>query len=262
MFDQLETTFYPGSIIDTSTIPTGAYRRVMADRVPLNLSINPRGMLIDGSTQRIVKNPTLGNVRDATIELRNRLDPAAGEGAAQIDFTLETMHSSETTRTVLGAHYDGVAADIEANFQYESDLEVTEVLAQLQQVYYSIDVDLEYPGAFFIDGRTPARTSAIVDRINYGRIVLFSFRSARSVTDVESSVEAAFQGFDRSGGGSIATDQKRTLEEAEINATIIGGGADTGGRAVTATSVSDIYDIVNEGRATAPTTLAHRLATT
>ncbi|WP_162524353.1 thiol-activated cytolysin family protein [Halobellus captivus] len=252
MFDRLESTFYPGSIVDTATIPTGAYEQVRADRVPLNLTINPRGMSIDGSTQLIVENPTLGSVRDAQIELRDRLNPAAGEGTAHMDYSLETMHSEETTRTMLGAHYEGVTTEIEANFEYESELEVHEILAQLQQVYYSIDVDLEHPGAFFLDGRTPAPTSAIVDRINYGRIVLFSFRSTRSVTDIKTSVEAAFESPGRSGGGEIEYEDAQTIEESEINATVFGGGADTGGRAVTATSIEDIHDIINEGSSFGP----------
>lgn len=252
MFDRLETTFFPGSIVDVSTIPTGAYERVMADRVPLNLSINPRGMSIDGSTQLLVENPTLANVRDGVIQLRNRLDPAAGEGTAHMDYSMETMYSEEMTRTMLGAHYDGVTTEVEANFEYEAESQVHEFLVRLQQVYYSVDVDLEHPGAFFMDGRTPESTSAVVDRVNYGRIILFSFRSARSASEIEASVEATIDKGVRSGGGEIEHDQEQVIEESEIHATVLGGGAATGARAVTANSVEDVNDIINEGSSYGP----------
>jgi len=252
MFDQLSTTFYPGSIIDTSTIPTGAYEQVIADRVPMTLSIDPQGMPIDGSTQTVVENPTQINVRDATIELRDRLEPSAGEGTAQIDFSLETMHSEETTRTMLGAHYDGVRTEIEADFEYDTEVEQHEILAQLQQVYYSIDVDLQQPGAFFIDGRTPESTSAVVDRVNYGRIVLFRFRSSRSVTEIESAVEATFESPGSTTSGELERDQATTIEESEIDATIYGGSADVGGQAATASSVEDINEIINRGSSYGP----------
>ena len=252
MFDQLENTFYPGSIIDTSTIPTGAYEQVTADRVPLNLTINPQGMSIDGSTQLIVENPTLGSVRDGVIELRDRLDPAAGEGTAQMDYSMESMYSEETTRTMLGAHYDGITTEVEGHFEYEAETEVHEFLVRLQQVYYSVDVDLEHPGAFFLDGRTPESTSAVVDRVNYGRIILFSFRSARSTSEMESSLEATFDVGVREGGGEVEHDQEQTIEESEIHATVLGGGADTGARAVTANSVEDINEIINEGSSFGP----------
>lgn len=252
MFDELETTFYPGSIIDVSTIPTGEYERVTADRVPLNLTINPRGMSIDGSTQLVVENPTLGSVRDGVIELRDRLDPAAGEGTAQMDYSQETVYSEEMTKVSLGAHYEGSSTTVDAEFDYDAESESHEALVQLQQVYYSVDVDLEHPGAFFLDGRTPEPTSAVVDRVNYGRIILFNIRSSTSISELNASVEGVYEGLTREGGGSIDYEDETLNEESEVHATVFGGGANTGGKAVTASDVEEIEAIVNEGSSYGP----------
>lgn len=252
MFDRLEDTFYPGSIVDTSTIPTGAYERVNADRVPMNLLIDPKGMSIDGSTQYLVEDPTRANIRDARITLEDRLDPAAGEGFANMDYSEEVMYSEEMSRTFVGAHYDGITSEFEGSFEYESETESYEALVRLQQVYYSVDVDLETPGAFFMDGRTPEPTSAVVDRVNYGRIVLFSIRSDRSASELETSVEAAFDTGVNEGSVDVEHDQEELLRESEIHATVLGGGADTGGRAVTANSIADVDDIINEGSSYGP----------
>lgn len=257
MFDRLQDTFYPGNIIDASTIPSGAYEQVRADRVPLNLFIDPMGMSIDGSVSKIVENPSRSNVLDATIELRDRLDPGAGEGAAQMDFSMQDVQTEEMTRVFLGAHYSDMTVDVDAEFEYDAESQTHEIIAKFRQVYYSIDVDMDYPGAFFMDGRTPDPHTAIVNKVNYGRLMLFSFKTEKDHRKIEAELEAEYSKGTRDAGVEAEYEDEELEEETQIDVTVFGGSADVGGDAITVegpsvNTLDEIHEVIRDGASYGP----------
>ena len=231
LLDPASDVIYPGAVIIGESIGTGEYIPVIADRKPLSLSVSLQN--IGGSPKATVDDPSLSNVRVAINEILSA--NVTGGTAAEVSFDIEEVHSQNQLSLALGANYKNAMADVSGSFDFNQEDYRSRVVVKFVQAYYTIDIDLpatpsdlfsEMPDLNALGDVSPMYVSTIT----YGRMALFSAESSRSITELEASLRAAFSSGTQSGEINVSAEQRNVIENAKIEATIIGGsGSDAVG---------------------------------
>lgn len=241
LLDPSDTVFYPGAIVDASSIASGEYQHVSADRAPITLILDLPPQKVDGPRTIEVADPSRATVVDAIGELLSNVDDDAAT-VANMDLQVEQIHSRKHVNLALGAHFDHHNASFDSSFEFDAGATVNQVLVKFVQKYFSIDVEVDNT-AFFADGRTPEPTTTLVEQVNFGRILLFEIRAEEEGSRLAADVEAAFEGFGAEGGATASGEYEDLFEKAEINVTVIGGAASDGASVIGGASDTDLQEV-------------------
>ncbi len=230
LLDPASDVIYPGAVIVGESIATGEYIPIVAARKPLSLSVSLQN--IEGSPKATIEDPSLSNVRVAINEILS--SNVTGGTPAKVSFEVEEVHSQSQLSLALGANYKSALADVSGSFDFSQEDIRSRVVVKFIQAYYTIDIDLpatpsdlfsELPNLNSLGDVSPMYVSTIT----YGRMVLFTAESSTSTTMLEASLKAAFESGAQSGEINVSSEYKKVIENAKIQATIIGG---SGGDAV------------------------------
>ena len=230
LLDPASDVIYPGAVIVGESIATGEYVPIVAERKPLSISVSLQN--IEGSPKATVDDPSLSNVRVAINEILS--SNVTGGTPAKVSFEVEEVHSQSQLSLALGANYKSALADVSGSFNFSQEDVRSRVIVKFVQAYYTIDIDLpstpsdlfsELPDLNALGNVSPMYVSTIT----YGRMVLFTAESSVSTTTLEASLKAAFESGAQSGEIEVDSEYEKVIENAKIQATIIGG---SGGDAV------------------------------
>lgn len=231
LLDPASDVIYPGAVIVGESIATGEYIPIIAERKPMSLSVSLQN--IDGSPKATIDNPSLSNVRVAINEILS--SNVTGGTAAKVSFEIEEVHSQSQLSLALGANYKSAMADVSGSFDFSQEDVRSRVVVKFVQAYYTIDIDLpampsdlfsEMPNLNSLGGVSPMYVSTIT----YGRMAIFTAESSQSTTELKASLNAAFSSGTQEGKVSVSAEQRNVIENARIQATIIGGsGSDAVG---------------------------------
>ncbi len=240
--DPTTDVIYPGAMLLGSSIPTGEYIPIGGDRAPITLSISLQNL--SGNPVIQVNDPKLSTVRAG---IKSILDQDVNASTpAKISFEIAEVYSEQHLNVALGANYRAAGNSVSTAFNFNQSTYSHRYVLKYLQVYYTIDMDApDNPSDLFNStpdiGDFGSTAPCYVASMAYGRMVLYTIETNSSATEINAAFSASFS----SGGGNIDAGHKKTIEESNIKALVIGGSGASAAQAIN--GPADVYSFISSG---------------
>lgn len=224
-------TLWPGAVVQGEDAEHGVLTPIAAPLAPVVFSVSLEN--IAGNPVGVMPHPSLSSFRQE----RNRIlsSDVTGATAASIDFDVTEVYSESQLSLALGAHVSWPGGgSIAGSFDFDSSEKKTKIVVNFTQAYYTIDVDTKTaPRDFFQQHVTvpelrrdmgPGNPPVYVQSITYGRRVIFSIETDESAESMAAALAATYAGA-VSAGVEISGSYQKMLQEARIQAFVLGGSA-------------------------------------
>ncbi|GIZ14004.1 thiol-activated cytolysin family protein [Capnocytophaga catalasegens] len=245
LFSDDQEIFYPGALVKAQTVVDGSYLPIAAPRKPITLSVSLQGKQgVNPSVK--VENPRLSTVRTAISDL---LAKDFQVPPANIIYSYEEVHDEQHLKIAMGGSYNGTATKVNASAGFSYSREKTRFLVKIQQVYYTVDLDIPTnPSEFFaenFDYQTAFGNvkPVYISSIKMGRVLLLGIETSLSKKEAEAKINASILSgtFD----AKAEVEYKDLQKSSKITGRVLGGNAKLGGEAIT--SIEQIKKFVTEG---------------
>lgn len=240
-------SLYPGALVSADSVVSGLFTQVVLPRKPTTISVSLEN--IAGDKSAVIEQPSLSAYREALTGILE--SEITGSTPANLYSEIEEVHSDEQLDMALGiqASWGLGLASVKSSFNWSSQQTKSRYVVRYTQAYYTVDLDAPAePSAVFGEGVTlddvaakldETRPPAYVSSVTYGRLVVFTFESEYSATEMGAALDFAYSGgVDVSGDVSVT--YKDIISKSKITAFILGGNA---GEAV---QTIDSYDALKE----------------
>lgn len=234
-------------------------------RAPLALSID---LLTEGNTQ-VVDNPTVATVTSGIGQLIEAAQFAGHTAGSNIFYTKETAHSFTQAALSMGLSGKYMGASIKAALSANISSETRTVTAYFVHRMFNVSMVIpQTPDAVFSDAFTQSMLQEQIDQgrigadnppvyvssVAYGRILMFSFTSSASMTKINATLEALYNGGEF--GGSLSAELQQVLDNASIQVVTVGGDPNAALALIRANNLDEYF------AATAPLTTARPISYT
>ena len=245
-------SLWPGAMVQGDSIASGLFTQIAMDRSPLEASVSLFN-LVDGNTFTM-EDPSLSVYR---AEISDVLSSAInGSTPANIFSEIEEVHSEEQLALALGASVSWLGSNngISSSFNFGDEVARSRYLVRYVQAYYTVDVDQPVnPSDFMAPGTTLAEVSTKIDpgspplyvsSVTYGRLVVFTFESSYSASELGAALDFAYNdGIEITGNTSLTYSE--ILSDSTITAYILGGSGGAAAQAID--SYENLTSFINEG---------------
>ncbi len=227
-------SMFPGALVSADSVLTGLFTQIVLDRSPATISVSLENL--GGKKSAVVAEPTLSAYREALTGVLQQ--EITGSTPANIASEIEEVHSKEQLDMALGvqASWGLGVASLKTSFDFSKQEARSRYLVKYTQAYYTVDLDApSSPSALLAPSVTldevqskmdETRPPVYVSSVTYGRMVLFTFESEYSATEMNAALEFAY-----SGGvdvkGDVSVTYKDMISKSKITAFILGGDAGT-----------------------------------
>ncbi len=225
-------SMYPGSIVSADSVLTGLFTQIVMPRAPATISVSLENLA--GGKTAVIAEPSLSAYRDALAGILD--SEITGSTPANLYSEIEEVHTKEQLDMALGvqASWGLGVASLKTSFDFSKTDTRSRYVVKYTQAYYTVDLDAPAnPSALFAPATTLAevqekmdetRPPVYVSSVTYGRMVLFTFESEYSATEMGAALEFAYSGgVDVKGDVSIT--YKDMISKSKITAFILGGDA-------------------------------------
>jgi thiol-activated cytolysin len=227
-------SLWPGAIVSADSVVSGLFTQMAFERAPATISVSLENLA--GSKKATIEKPSLSAYRDAlTGVLQSEI---TGSTPANIYSEIEEVHSESQLNMALGvqASWGLGLASLKTSFDFNNTNTRSRYVVRYTQAYYTVDLDApKNPSDLFgsdvslgeVQGKmTAEHPPAYVTSITYGRMVVFTFESQYSATEMGAALDFAY-----SGGtdvkGDVSVTYKDMISSSKITAFILGGDAGT-----------------------------------
>ncbi len=232
---------WPGALIQGKSYRDGLgslLGLIIRERTPIKVSIPS---LANNDNFREVANPDQAEVSQA---IGSMIGNATAQGLATpstITFKMESFHSEQEFALSVGlsGRYLGFQASATGDFSRNAS-ETTITAHFYQKMFEVVVAPPQTPGAFFSEAFTekklqeqvnlgrigPDNIPVYVSNVVYGRMMMFSFTSSASETDIRATLSAAYNSIGGDVNANLSAKQRTILQEAKIAVTSLGGDAD------------------------------------
>jgi thiol-activated cytolysin len=245
-------SLWPGALVSADSVTTGLFTQVVLPRAPSTFSVSLENL--GGTKKATLADPSLSTFRDA---LSGILDAeVTGSTPANIYSEIEEVHSEEQLNMALNvkASWALGVASLKTSFNFANSEVRSRYLVKYTQAYYTVDLDApQSASSMFSPDVTLADVQAKMDEshppayvtsVTYGRMVLFTFESQYSSTELGAALNFAY-----SGGvdvkGDVSVTYKDIISQSKITAYILGG--DAGSAVQTIDSYDKLMDFIKDG---------------
>ncbi len=227
-------SLWPGALLSADSVVTGLFTQQVLPRAPATISVSLENL--SGSKRATIESPSLSTYRDALAGVL--ASEITGSTPANIYSEIEEVHSEEQLNMALGVQASWALglASLKTSFNFSNSQVRSRYVVRYTQAYYTVDLDApQSPSAMLakettladVQGKmTPEHPPAYVTSVTYGRMVVFTFESQYSSTELGAALDFAY-----SGGvdvkGDVSVTYKDILSSSNITAFILGGDAGT-----------------------------------
>lgn len=225
-------SMFPGAIISADSVLTGLFTQQVLDRAPETISVSLENL--GGKKSALIANPSLSSYREALTGVLQQ--EITGSTPANLASEIEEVHSKEQLDMALGvqASWGLGVASLKTSFDWSKQETRSRYVVKYTQAYYTVDLDApQSPSALLAPTVQLADVQAKMDEtrppvyvssVTYGRMVLFTFESEYSASEMGAALEFAY-----SGGvdvkGDVSVTYKDMISKSKITAFILGGDA-------------------------------------
>jgi hypothetical protein len=245
---------YPGAILDGNSIYDGSYRLISLPRTGGTISTD----LINAQKGYIeVKETVRSAVQQGIIDLMRENQISGSSAGAQVNFQIDEIHSEQQMDMHLGFSL-GIQNKIKvkSGFDFNQSSKKTRILAQFQQIYYTLSYDPKSrPADYFQTGVTSQQvynsingtplSPVYVSNVKYGRMAFYCFESTLSAKEIKAELEAQFTYAKVNGSIDTKYSSKLTNDNTKITGTIIGGSGNDAVQAIS--GVEGLYRYILDG---------------
>jgi len=227
-------SLWPGAIVSADSVASGLFTQIVLPRAPATFSVSLENLA--GSKQATIDRPSLSTYRDALSGVLS--SEITGSTPANIYSEIEEVHSEEQLNMALGvqASWGLGLASLKSSFDFGNSSVRSRYVVRYTQGYYTVDLDApESPSALLGSEATledvrekmsEEHPPAYVSSVTYGRMIVFTFESQYSATELGAALDFAY-----SGGvdvkGDVSVTYKDIISNSKITAFILGGDAGT-----------------------------------
>ncbi len=243
---------WPGAIIRGDSIASGLFTQIVRPRAPATISVSLEN--IDGARSAVMEAPTLSAFREALAGILSQ--DVTGSTPADIYSEIESVHSEDQLSMALGASVSvtGLPGQLAASFDF-SDQEIkSRYLVKYVQAYYTVDIDQpRAPSDFFApevraadlrDAVGQGNPPLYVSSVTFGRVILFTFESTYSATELGAALEFVYAGG-ADVSGDVSVTYRDIVSRSKITAYILGGSGGEAARSLG--SYEDLIDFIQGG---------------
>lgn len=243
---------WPGAIIRGDAVYSGLLSQIVLPRKPLRFSVSLENL--GGGKAATMDDPSLSSFRDDVSQILSQA--VTGATPADIYSDIEQVDSKDQLSLALGTSVSGIGlpGDIAANFDFKSQNIHSRYVVKYVQAYYTVDADEpSAPSDLFADSVTldqvkseiPSGKSPVyVSSITYGRVILFTFESQYSQSELGAALNFAYHGgVDVSGNTSVT--YKEMLSSSKMTAYILGGSGSAAAQSID--SYQDLINLIKSG---------------
>jgi thiol-activated cytolysin len=245
-------SLWPGAIVSADSVVSGLFTQIVMPRQPATFSVSLENL--EGTKKATLTTPNLSGYRDALSSLL--ASQITGSTPANIYSEIEEVHSEQQLNMALGvqASWGLGLASLKSSFHFANDQVRSRYVVRYTQAYYTVDLDApQSPSALFGPEVTLADVQAKMDEthppayvtsVTYGRMIVFTFESEYSSTELGAALDFAY-----SGGvdvkGDVSVTYKDIISKSNITAFILGG--DAGSAVQTIDSYEALISFIKSG---------------
>jgi hypothetical protein len=255
-FGQVPNVLYLGSLIqgDSYLGGLGTMEELpIRQRAPLTIGLD---LLTGGDVTRTVDNPDAATVQAA---LSTMIEEAASSGVksgSNIFYNKKEMCSLNQATLGLGLSFRYLGASAKTELDVSTSVEKHTIVAYFKQTMFeAYVVQPQTPQDFFSAGFTqalldeqvalgrigPDNLPVFVSRMLYGRLMMFTMTSTKSVDSMRFALEASYKSIGMGGSVSIDGSLLDILEESEYTVVTIGGSASTAQSMLASGNLADYF---------------------
>ncbi len=243
---------WPGAMIRGDSIASGLFTQIVRPRAPATISVSLEN--IDGPRSAVMEAPSLSAFREALAGILSQ--DVTGSTPANIYSEIESVHSENQLAMALGASVSvtGLPAQLAASFDFADQEIKSRYLVKYIQSYYTVDIDQpRSPSDFFApDVRADDLRDAVghgnpplyVSSVTFGRVILFTFESSYSATELGAALEFVYAGG-ADVSGDVSVTYRDIVSRSKITAYILGGSGGEAARSLG--SYEDLIDLIQGG---------------
>jgi thiol-activated cytolysin len=245
-------SLWPGALLSADSVVTGLFTQQVLPRAPATISVSLENL--GGSKRATIANPSLSTYRDALAGMLT--SEITGSTPANIYSEIEEVHSEQQLNMALGVQASWALglASLKTSFNFANSQVRSRYVVRYTQAYYTVDLDApQSPSAMLAkettladvqSKMTPEHPPAYVTSVTYGRMVVFTFESQYSSTELGAALDFAYAGgVDVKGDVSVS--YKDILSSSNITAFILGGNAGTAVQSIN--SYEALLDFIKGG---------------
>ena len=244
---------YPGALVyaDDDLIE-GNPSFVNLERNSINLTVQNAPLRSGESPTIEVKNPSKSSeVASALTTLSNRFEEGA-DSAAEVECHLTSVISEEQLKAT-GSFNQSVYGKLKLDFSAASEKKKQIVLLEYNQIYYTVNSDLQLGGAAFSPNETFQHVStmitndkpaAMITSVNYGRKIVACIETTDMSFDLKTALEAS--GYGDKVGGKASVDYNNKLSSCHVSYYVYGGTAGNSAKIIVNKTTKDLLDAINE----------------
>jgi thiol-activated cytolysin len=243
---------WPGALVRGDSVGTGLFTQIVRSRAPVTISVSLENL--DGHRSAVMEKPSLSSFREAVGPILAQ--ELTGATPANLFAEIEAVYSEDQLAMALGASVSvtGLPAQLAASFDFSAQDVKSRYLVKYVQSYYTVDIDQpESPSEFFgADVTAPGLADVVgdgnpplyVSSVTFGRVVLFTFESSYSATELGSALEFVYSGG-ADVSGDVSVSYRDIVSQSNITAYILGGSGGEAARSLG--SYEDLMDFIGNG---------------
>ncbi|HEX5064144.1 MAG TPA: thiol-activated cytolysin family protein [Kofleriaceae bacterium] len=245
-------SLWPGAIVSADSVVSGLFTQVVLPRAPATFSVSLENL--GGTKKATIAEPSLSAYRDALASVLQ--SEITGSTPANIYSEIEEVHSEQQLNMALGVQASWALglASLKTSFDWQSQNVRSRYVVRYTQAYYTVDLDAPAsPSALFANSvsledvkakMNEEHPPAYVSSVTYGRMIVFTFESQYSASELGAALDFAY-----SGGvevkGDVSVTYKDILSSSKITAFILGGDAGTAVKTID--SYDSLIDFIKTG---------------
>ncbi len=256
---------YPGAVIkaDKDFLENNP-NEIKLDRAPMNVYVDLPGLGTEHNVVNVEK-PSFyamnGAVNDMVNYFVDNIDPSVYEDRSFNDVPARTLYNETYAKSMnqlqakFGLGFKELGVPLGLDFEALAAGEKQSYIINVKQIYYTASVEEpKNPAGFFTDDVTAEMMEAegvnsdvppmYISEVNYGRSIYINFQTDSKTKDFKAAIQAAIKGVDFDLNGEF----KQILDNTEIHAVVLGGGAGASGHVADGT-IEGMRKLIKKGAA-------------
>lgn len=251
LFSPNANVIYPGNMLQGNSLNDATPKIIAVERAPGTFSTD----VVDGNLQPSFTAPSV-NKADVTIAINNIIAGSSGVVPANFSLKIRNIQSREQFALELGVDVETKFYELESKLNFSSDKEYNRFVVNLNQSFYTISYNIPTSLEQLFDSSvTPddlkkytgaGNPATYVSDVTYGRIFYMLVESTSSVTEMDASISASFNGITNQVDGDVETSYLAELSDLKIQVFAYGGDASSSLLTISSYDINELAELLAE----------------
>ncbi len=251
LFNPNASVIYPGSLLQGKSLRQATPDVIAVERSGGTISYD----LLNGN---LSSSFTVGEVRKSSIQdaMNQIIASSPPDLPANFQFSFTQVQSERALALKMGIDYENAFVDIQSDFGFSSGSTLNRILVELNQSFFtmSFDIPTSLNGLFgpnvepsdlakYVYEGNPA---TYISDVTFGRIYYMLIESTSSYTEMETEINASFNGIVSSASADISGHSLNKLKNLKIKVMAFGGEATTSLLTIGETNLNNLVTLLAE----------------